>query len=124
MGFSGGSDGKEFACDAEDLGSIPGSGKIPWRRQWLPTPVFLPGGFHGQRSLEATVHRGARSWTRLSDKHTHTQNKCYLVHYFKIIVLSSISSLRWYPFISGVMVTFCMCTLIGICVTRCVYPVC
>ena len=28
-------------------------GKIPWRRKWLPTPVFLPvhGGFHGQRSL-------------------------------------------------------------------------
>ena len=25
--------------------------KIPWRREWLPTPVFLPGGFHGQRSL-------------------------------------------------------------------------
>ena len=25
--------------------------KIPWRRKWQPTPVFLPGGFHGQRSL-------------------------------------------------------------------------
>ena len=27
-------------------------GKIPWRRKWLPTPLFLPGEFHGQRSLE------------------------------------------------------------------------
>ena len=26
-------------------------GKIPWRREWLPTPVFLPGEFHAQRSL-------------------------------------------------------------------------
>ena len=26
--------------------------KIPWRRRWLPTPVFLPGEFHGQRRLE------------------------------------------------------------------------
>ena len=26
-------------------------GKIPWRREWLPTPPFLPGEFHGQRSL-------------------------------------------------------------------------
>ena len=26
-------------------------GKIPWKRKWLPTPVFLPGGFQGQRSL-------------------------------------------------------------------------
>ena len=25
--------------------------KIPWRRVWQPTPVFLPGEFHGQRSL-------------------------------------------------------------------------
>jgi len=25
--------------------------KIPWRREWLPTPVFLPGEFHGQGSL-------------------------------------------------------------------------
>ena len=25
--------------------------KIPWRKEWLPTPVFLPGEFHGQRSL-------------------------------------------------------------------------
>ena len=27
------------------------SWKIPWRREWLPTPVFLPGESHGQRSL-------------------------------------------------------------------------
>ena len=26
--------------------------KIPWRRKWQPTPVFLPGEFQGQRSLE------------------------------------------------------------------------
>ena len=26
-------------------------GKIPWRREWLSTPVFLPGAFHGQGSL-------------------------------------------------------------------------
>ena len=29
----------------------PRVGKIPWRGEWLPTPVFLPGGFHGQRRL-------------------------------------------------------------------------
>jgi len=38
-------------------------GKIPWRREWLPTPVFLPGGFCGQRSLAATVHEVAKSQT-------------------------------------------------------------
>ena len=52
LGFLGGSDGKESACNADDLGLIPQNvGKIPWRREQLPTPVFLPGEFHGQRSL-------------------------------------------------------------------------
>ena len=37
--------------DIRDVGSIPGSGKISWRRAWQPIPVFLPGEFHGQRSL-------------------------------------------------------------------------
>ena len=34
-----------------DTVSIPGSGKIPWRRKWQPTSVFLPGKFHGQGTL-------------------------------------------------------------------------
>ena len=46
----------------------PWVGKIPWRRKWLPAPVFLPGEFHGQRSLV-----GYSSWDRsqtwLSNKH-------------------------------------------------------
>ena len=45
------SDGKASAYNAGDLGSIPGFGKIPWRRQWQPTPVLLPGESHGPRSL-------------------------------------------------------------------------
>ena len=49
-GFPGGSV-KNPACSPGDLGSIPGLRKMPCRREWLPTPVFLPGGFHGQRSL-------------------------------------------------------------------------
>ena len=32
--------------------------KIPWRRKWQPTPVFLPGKSHGQRSLEVYVPWG------------------------------------------------------------------
>ena len=42
-GFSVGSDGNEFACNAGDLGSIPLLGRFPWRKEGLPTPVFLPG---------------------------------------------------------------------------------
>ena len=51
MGFPGGSVVKNMPVKAGDAGSIPGSGKIPWRRKWQPTPVFLPGKSHGQRSL-------------------------------------------------------------------------
>ena len=51
LGLPGGSDGKVSACNAGDLGLIPGVGKIPWRRIWQLTPVLLPGKFHGQRSL-------------------------------------------------------------------------
>ena len=61
-GFLGGSDGKEYAGNAGDMGLIPGSDpwvrKIPWRRKWQPTPVFLPGEFHEQRSLAGCSPRG------------------------------------------------------------------
>ena len=38
-------DGKESACNAEELGLIP------WRMEWQPSPVFWPGESHGQRIL-------------------------------------------------------------------------
>ena len=38
----------------------PQDGKIPWRRKWQATPVFLPGKSYGQRSLAATVHEVAK----------------------------------------------------------------
>ena len=40
-----------YAGDIRDSASNPWVGKIPWRRKWQPTPVFLPGESHGQRSL-------------------------------------------------------------------------
>ena len=52
--FSGGASGKEPACQCrrdKRHGFDPWIRKIPWRRKWQPTPVFLPGEFHGQRSL-------------------------------------------------------------------------
>ena len=44
---------KESICSIGDTGDVfnPWAGKIPWRRKWQPTPVFLPGESHGQRSL-------------------------------------------------------------------------
>ena len=50
-GVPGGSDGKESTCNAGDWGSIPGLGRSPWRMEWQPTPVLLPGESQGLRSL-------------------------------------------------------------------------
>ena len=52
--FPGGSSSKESVCNAGDTGDaglILGVRKLPWRKKQQPTPVFLPGEFHGQRSL-------------------------------------------------------------------------
>ena len=57
VGFPGGSDGKESSCNAEDTGSIPGSGRFPGEGR-QPIPVFLPGESHGQRSLVGRSSRG------------------------------------------------------------------
>ena len=43
--------GKESTCQCRRGRFNPWVGKIPWRRKWQLTPVFLPGKFHGQRSL-------------------------------------------------------------------------
>ena len=43
--------GKGSTCQCRRLRFNPGSGKIPWRREWLPTPVFSPRESHRQRSL-------------------------------------------------------------------------
>ena len=43
--------GKESASQCGRCGFNPWVGKIPWRREWQPTAVFLPGKSHGQRSL-------------------------------------------------------------------------
>ena len=54
MGFPGGTTGKEFACQFrrhKRLKFDPWVRKIPWRRAWQPTPVFLPAESGGKRSL-------------------------------------------------------------------------
>jgi len=54
MGFPGGTSGKEEACQCrrhKRHGFDLWVEKIPWRRAWKPTLVFLPGESHGQSSL-------------------------------------------------------------------------
>ena len=49
--FPSGSDSKASVCNAGDTDLTAGSGRCPCRRKWQFTPVFLPGKFHGQKSL-------------------------------------------------------------------------
>ena len=61
MGFPGGASGKEPGCQCRRSikhGFNPQVGKAPWRRAWQPTPVFLPGESHGQRSLASYSLQG------------------------------------------------------------------
>ena len=51
----------------EETGFNPWVGKIPWRREWQPAPVFLPREFHGQRSLVSYSPGSLKSQTQLSD---------------------------------------------------------
>ena len=54
VGFRGGASGKDTTCQYrrhKRCGFDPWVRKIPWMREWLPTPVFLPGESHGHRSL-------------------------------------------------------------------------
>ena len=59
--------GLSVCLQYERTGFDPWIRKIPWRRKWQPTPVFLPGESHGRRSLVGCSPRVAKSWTRLSD---------------------------------------------------------
>ena len=65
--FSFGSAGKESACNAGDLGSIPVLGRSP--REGKGYPLQYSGL---ENSMDCIVHGVGKSWIRLSDFHTHT----------------------------------------------------
>ena len=91
MGFPGGASDKESTCQYrryKRLGFDPWVRKIPWRSAWQPTPVFLPGDSHGQRSLagrspwgrrvgrEVTEHAPRKKTFESSVKETGGRNTC------------------------------------------------
>ena len=62
---------KNLTANAGDVEFHPWVGKMPWRRKWQPTPVFLPGASHGWRSLVGYGPWGRRD----SDTMEHTHHK-------------------------------------------------
>ena len=63
MGFPGGSDGKEFDCNAGDLGLIPASGRSPGEGHGNPLQYSFPENSTERGAWRATVHGVAKSWT-------------------------------------------------------------
>ena len=70
MGFPGGSDDEESACNAGDPGSFPVSG----RSSTFTTPVFLPEKSHG-------LQRVRHDWVTNTHTHTHTHTHFYLRYF-------------------------------------------
>ena len=70
-GSPGGSDGKEPACNTGEL-----EWEDPLEKGTLPTPVFWPGEFHGQRSLAGSSPWGCKEWdtTERFSLFPHIQN--------------------------------------------------
>ena len=64
-----------------DPGFNPWVGKIPWKRNWQPTPALLPGETHGQRSL-----MGYSPWSSkeldTTEQLTHTREKHFFTYLF------------------------------------------
>ena len=54
-------------------GFTPWVGKIPWRRKWQPTPVFLPGESHGRKSLVGCNPWGRKESDTIDRLHFHFQ---------------------------------------------------
>ena len=75
-GFPGGPHNKEPHCQCsrlESRGFDPWVGKIPWRRKWQPTPVFLAGESQGQRSLAGYSPWGCKELTARLSTHKLVQ---------------------------------------------------
>ena len=96
LGFPGGTSGKEPACHCRKCKRCRFDAwvrKIPWRRAWQPTPVFLPGESYGQRILvgySSRSHRVGHGWSDLTQM---SMNKViYYVQVTKSLHLKPIES--------------------------------
>ena len=93
MGFPGGSDGKETACNAGDSGSIPGLGRSPGEGNGNPLQYSCLGNPMDRRAWRATVHGVTKSWARplftlcLHFHHVHMYSQMILVLFLVVFPL-------------------------------------
>ena len=130
--FPGGASGEELAYQCrrhKRCGLDPWVGEIPLRRAWQPTPVFLPGESHGQRSLAGYSPWGRRvghDWNDLACSllftslylllllymklyHTHPPNWVLIIDFSWLLIF--ILLLKWHPFssVTGEIVLILQC---------------
>ena len=92
QGFPGSSDGKEYACDAGDLGLIFGLGRCPGEGHGNPLQYSYLENSMDRGAWQATVHGVTKSWSSLSNFH----------FIFTPLAHLKISSLKHYSFYSKV----------------------
>ena len=89
-GFPGGPSGRVSTCQSrrwKRCGFSPWFRKIPWRRKWHPTPGFLPGKSHGQRSLVGYSPWGRKESDTTERLHFHFP-PCFLASQVALVVKS------------------------------------
>ena len=73
-------------ADTRDTGSVPELGRsIRWRRKWQPTPVFLSGKSHWQRSLAGYSPGGRKESVTIEHARAHECTKIHRIVYFKMV---------------------------------------
>ena len=78
-------------------------GKIPWRRKWQPTPVFLPGESHGQRSLVGYILWGHKE-SDTTERLTHTIKSLTEGHLSFTVILSDWNETLDSKFLLGICI--------------------
>ena len=97
--------GEESGCRCRRHGRCgldPWVGKIPWRRAWQPTPVFLPGASYGRQSLTGSLHRVAELSTTEATWHTRKpifSSTCLCL----FPRLSQVTCSNWFPCLQSVL---------------------
>ena len=86
MGFPGGSDSKESACNVGDLGLIPGLGRFPGGEHGNPLQYSCLENPMGRGAWQAAVHGLTESQTRLSNQAQHsTAWSAHLTRWFSVV---------------------------------------
>ena len=94
--FPGGAIGKKPPCQCKRRGFDPWVGKIPWRRAWQPTLIFLPGESHGQRSQAGYGPQGHKesNTTEPLSTQAHGVGVCTRQHHGPIVTADPASPLH------------------------------